>query len=407
MKICIIGAGVSGLAIGRLLNKKHDVHVLEKSDFIGGTAHTRDVDGIAFHKTGGHCFNSKNKNVLDFVFNEILPVENWNLIERKAKIITRDMTLSYPIEYSVREIFGYDPELALSITKDFLNASRKNSSLASLADFFKNNFGETLANLYFIPYNQKIWNLRPENMSPDWVHDKLPLPDYDEFLKSLISLGTDKMPHRTFYYPKSNNQNTFLDALSEGLNIRTSNPVKTITKNSSGWLINGEKFDILINTSPLDTFLDLLNDKPLEVELARTKLKYNKVKNILWRSKPTDATWTYYPDSTTPFHRHIHIGNFHRPKTNYTITEAVGDHDICYLIAEGKKLEHLIEPVSSFESEHAYVVFDSEYAQARETCLKYLTNINVESVGRFAEWEYYNMDVCIEKALSSADKINQ
>ena len=44
MKIAIIGTGISGLTTAYLLNKKHDVTVFEKNDYIGGHTHTHDVN---------------------------------------------------------------------------------------------------------------------------------------------------------------------------------------------------------------------------------------------------------------------------------------------------------------------------------------------------------------------------
>ena len=43
MKIAIIGTGISGLTTAYLLNKKHDVTVFEKNEYIGGHTHTHDI----------------------------------------------------------------------------------------------------------------------------------------------------------------------------------------------------------------------------------------------------------------------------------------------------------------------------------------------------------------------------
>ena len=38
-KITIIGTGISGLTAAYLLNRKHDIIVFEKNDYIGGHTH--------------------------------------------------------------------------------------------------------------------------------------------------------------------------------------------------------------------------------------------------------------------------------------------------------------------------------------------------------------------------------
>ena len=67
MKIGILGAGITGLSAAKMLHKHFDVEVLEKNDVCGGIARTKDVNGVAYHKVGGHCFNSKHKEVLNFI----------------------------------------------------------------------------------------------------------------------------------------------------------------------------------------------------------------------------------------------------------------------------------------------------------------------------------------------------
>ena len=83
-KIGIIGAGISGLSIAKLLSEKFDVEILEKNNHIGGIATTKTTNGITYHTVGGHCFNSKFQEVLDFVFEKILKQHEWHLVNRNA-----------------------------------------------------------------------------------------------------------------------------------------------------------------------------------------------------------------------------------------------------------------------------------------------------------------------------------
>ena len=47
--ILILGAGVTGLSMGQLLNGKSNVTILEKEGQIGGIAKTRQVNGVTYH----------------------------------------------------------------------------------------------------------------------------------------------------------------------------------------------------------------------------------------------------------------------------------------------------------------------------------------------------------------------
>ena len=61
MKIAIIGSGISGLTCAYLLNKKHDISLYEKNNYIGGHTHTHLITE-----------NNKSYNVdsIFIVFNE-------------------------------------------------------------------------------------------------------------------------------------------------------------------------------------------------------------------------------------------------------------------------------------------------------------------------------------------------
>jgi len=124
MKIGILGAGITGLSIGKLLADKHDVEILEKYPVYGGIARTKTIKGISYHTTGGHCFNSKHKDVLNFVFNKVMPKDQWHHIQRDAAIQFKGNEVNYPIEYSINQIYSFDKDLAFNIVKRFLGLQR-------------------------------------------------------------------------------------------------------------------------------------------------------------------------------------------------------------------------------------------------------------------------------------------
>jgi protoporphyrinogen oxidase len=407
MKIGILGAGISGLSVGKLLQKNHQVELLEQDAIHGGIARTKDIGGIAYHTTGGHCFNSKYPEVLDFVFSEILPKNEWHNVRRNANIILNNMDIPYPIEFAVKEIFRNDPDLAIKITRDFLNVN-DNGRYDDLESWFRKKFGDTLSECYFIPYNRKIWGREPSSMSPLWVEEKLPIPNKESFFQSLIGSQSDHMPHATFYYPKTNNQNTFIDNLASGLNITTNYCVQEIQKDAEGkWIINRDKeYDLLISTIPLNLVPSLISGVDQRVVDDAQKLRYNKVTTMIWETEATERTWTYVPSAGNIFHRYIHIGNFFQPRQNVSITEAVGERTYDQMVSNGLKDPFFIRPLGYHVSGCAYVVFDENYLQATTDVKSYLTKLGMHVLGRFGEWEYYNMDICIKRSIEIAKLIN-
>nr|WP_294895775.1 NAD(P)-binding protein [uncultured Pedobacter sp.] len=409
MKIGIVGAGVSGLSIAKLLSAYYRVEILESNDVVGGIARTKNINGVPYHPVGGHCFNSKYPEVLDFVFKEVLAKENWNVIKRKSAIQFQNHLIPYPIEYSVKEIFKFDQTLAINIVRDFLDTD-KQQDYRNLDEWFRGKFGDALAENYFIPYNHKIWNLHPAEMNHTWVKDKLPVPDKESFIKNFFEHQRDEMSHYTFYYPKGNHLNTFIEGLASNLDIKLNYQVQQIKKNKekSKWVINNEKeYDIIISTIPLNIIPSLISDCPKQVLDDAKKLKYNKVSTMLWESHETENTWTYIPKKDSIFHRYIHISNFSNSEKNHTITESIGERTFSEMEECGKKDPFLIKPLDFNISNHAYVVFDQNYDDCKFTVKKYLEQIGIYTLGRFGEWEYYNMDICIKKSLELSEFIKE
>ena len=71
MKICVIGTGVIGLTAAKALSDRHQVEIYGKESAIGD-AKVKNINGVAYHAVVGRCMDSKNSDILDFTFNEVL-----------------------------------------------------------------------------------------------------------------------------------------------------------------------------------------------------------------------------------------------------------------------------------------------------------------------------------------------
>ena len=85
MKYIIVGAGISGLSIGQVLKEYgHDVQLFEADSRPGGMVKCDRVHGHLFHRTGGHVFNTKRQDVLDWF---------WSHFDKKLIVRTLDGSL--------------------------------------------------------------------------------------------------------------------------------------------------------------------------------------------------------------------------------------------------------------------------------------------------------------------------
>ena len=76
-RIAIIGAGISGLSAAHFLKDRYELTVFEKEDSSGGLIKCRRVNGSLFHTCGGHVFNSKRQDVLDWFWSKFIREEEF------------------------------------------------------------------------------------------------------------------------------------------------------------------------------------------------------------------------------------------------------------------------------------------------------------------------------------------
>lgn len=84
-RIAVIGAGISGMSTAHFLNEKgFETTIFEKEDVPGGLIKCRRVNGNLFHTCGGHVFNSKRQDVLDWFWSKFVREEEFSKADRNA-----------------------------------------------------------------------------------------------------------------------------------------------------------------------------------------------------------------------------------------------------------------------------------------------------------------------------------
>ncbi|MBO4521095.1 MAG: FAD-dependent oxidoreductase [Alphaproteobacteria bacterium] len=414
MKIAVLGAGVSGLSAARLLKDKgHDVTVYEKESTVGGLARSRYVDGILYDPHGGHILNSKKPEVMDWAFS-VLPKEKWQYTARNAKIYFNGKYVSYPFELSLCEL---DIDDAVNCVHDFILA-QNGPEPDNFRDWLVWNFGQSIADYYMLPYNEKIWAYPLEQMETKWMQGKMPLPSKKEMIHSMLLKDPTerKMPHSTFYYPIDGGIQSFMNAIAQGLNIRCNAEIKTISKTEKGWTVNqSETYDHVISTIPLPVLGKVMTEIPDVVKDCIADLKYNSLTTVLFECPETDITWLYIPSKEYRSHR-VGYQSALTPHANPKPGMGAGALEIIgnrFDVSELDKKEGILpaelqyrQTLDSEFTEYAYVIHDLHYRENIETVKGYFNTVEgFDLLGRWGAWNYKNMDLCISDAMEIAKKL--
>lgn len=415
MKIAIIGTGISGLSAANILKDKHEVVLFEKQDKIGGLIKCEKIDTVLFHKVGGHVFNSKNQIVMDWFWSHFDKDNEFVKVKRNAKILFRDKIIGYPIE---NYIYNLDKNTINSIINELIVLEKQENKSPfeyhNFEDFLKNNFGNTLYTIYFQPYNKKIWRTDLSTVPMGWLEGKLPMPNFKEIiLSNIIREEESQMVHSTFFYPKKGGSQFLVDRLSENLNIHTNKDVRHISKKEGKYTIGDESgFDHIIYCGDVRNMPDYMNDiVSRELDINNLKeLRSNGTSNLLCETDSNDISWLYIPEEFTKAHRIIYTGNF-SPDNNGShfrktcVVEFSGQTPYDEMLEEIKKLPGNLTPLGYNYEPNSYVVHDDKTKESIEKSKNALRKENIYLLGRFAEWEYYNMDKCIEAAMELAKNI--
>lgn len=420
-RIAIIGAGVSGLSCAHFLQDRYEVVVFEKENNPGGLIKCRRVNGSLFHTCGGHVFNSKRQDVLDWFWSVFERDEEFSKAERNSCVfMDKEPTIvPYPIE---NHMYLFDSDIQKRFYEDLDEIDRVKGLNApftdynSFGDFLRWRFGKTLYDLYFEPYNKKVWRRDLTTVPMSWMEGKLPMPTTQEMRDNNANRVEEKaFVHSTFWYEKINGSQYIADKLAEKLNIRFNQEITSISLVDGKWTIDGEEFDKVVYCGNIKDMAKVIKGVDTTAyERQIDALEYHGTTAVFCEIDANPYSWIYQPSLRHESHRIICTGNF-APSNNEAATASSGriTATIEFTDAISKKdiLDNLARiPLNPTYLDHVYnqYTYPIQDQDTREIIAKLKTALRPYDfyfTGRFADWEYYNMDVAIGAAMDLCNQI--
>jgi protoporphyrinogen oxidase len=414
----IAGSGISGLTAAYCLNNSRKIIVLEKQSSIGGLIRCKDIEGSLYHLVGGHVFNSKIPRIHDFFWGSVFDKRSFVASTRNASISIEGRHIRYPIENNLKQLGA---EHVKAIVNELLEIStRKPEPINSFGEFLRSRFGQILCDIYFFPYNRKIWCHDPDEMALDWLEGKLPMPSVSEIITSNILNEEDtRMVHSSFFYPREKGSQYIINRLADGIDIKTESPLqKVLHLEHEGLLLINDEYlaKSIIYTGTIKDLPRILPSGTLRKhqEEQILNLKSHGTTNVLCVCKKTEYSWIYFPEKHLKAHRIIHTGSFATCNTSTVlrekglstcVVEFSGFLDECAARKEAESLPGILSVISYNHCPSTYIIQDSSTRTLIRDIKERLKVLGIHLTGRFAEWEYYNMDTAMDAAISIAEYV--
>lgn len=429
MTTAILGGGLSGLTLARLLQEQgEEVIVLEAEPEIGGLCRSKKKDGFTFDTGGSHIIFSRDAEVL--VFMRRMITENEQRNTRNTKIFYKGRPVKYPFENGLYELPPEDRFFCINGFVRNLIAVEKGAMKKpeNFREWIYYTFGPGIAECYMVPYNEKIWKYPTEKMSLHWVDGRIPRPPVEDILKSAIGIETEGYTHQAvFSYPLDGGIEALVKAIAQPVErcIRTGFRITSVRESGSQWLVSNGKetirADRVICTMPVQHLLPCLDNVPQQVTAACKALTYNSLicVNIGIRGPLPSISWMYIPDKTlgktnrlsfpSNFSRHAAPDGCsaalaeitHQPgdevaglSDDELVREVTGMLEAMNICTRDKVVFSSVE-----RQPFAYVVYDLAYQKNIAAVKDFCTKAGIPLVGRFAQFEYLNMDGVIRSVF--------
>ncbi len=429
MKIVIIGAGPTGLGAGyRLSELGHDFKIFEKNLHIGGISASFVDENRFTWDIGGHVVFS-HYDYFDNILNKALKKKYLEHV-REAWIWIMDRFVPYPFQNNIKFL---PKEALLECLMELIDAQKTKDDSKNFKEWILNIFGEGIAKYFMFPYNYKVWAHKPEVMNKNWIAERVSVVDVERILKNIIYDRIDAGwgPNSTFRFPEKGGTGAIFRHMGSYFQDKIFLEKEVVRINSKGKKVffadkSSEDYDILINTMPLDLFMERSDINTPDAK----KLKHSSsiIVGIGIKGKVPEKfrtkCWNYFPEHDCPFYRVTVFSNYSpnnapsghwslMTETSYSKHKKVDKSRIVDETIKGLINTKFISPSDristkwTYDLEYSYPVPTLERDSALEKIQPKLERRQIYSRGRFGAWKYEvgNMDHSVMQGVELVDRL--
>ncbi len=378
----VIGAGVAGSVVARQLaetgNRK--VLLLEKRGHIGGNCYDQqDKYGILVHEYGPHIFHTN----IEEVFAYLSRFTKWNMYEDGHQVVAKIGDTLLPVPFNLNTLhMVYEKKLADELEEKLIHAYGQGSrvSIMQLRENKDPQIQEIAQFVYeniFLKYTMKQWGQTPEEISPE-VTGRVPV---------LISYDNRYFQDKYQGVPANGFTDMFKNILDhKNLTVQTNtDALKILEFRDQEIYFEGKKFEgDVIFTGALD---ELYHCQYGRLPYRSLRFDFTHLQTDDFQDGHSVVNYTVSEDFTR-----ITEFKYLTKQKNTNGTTIVREYPFAYTGSAGEI------PYYAIMNAENKVLYEKYKALADK-----INNLHL--LGRLAEYQYYNIDVMVSKALKLADTL--
>ena len=375
--VIIVGAGTAGCVAARELaeqNKK--VLIIEKKNHIAGNCYDeKDEHGVLIHMYGPHIFHTSKENVYTFLSR----FTDW--YEFRHEVVANVHGQYMPVPFNLHTLkAAYGEEKAKELEEKLVRIYGMGTKVPILdlmnhEDADLQMIGKFVYDNIYVYYTMKQWGKKPEEIDPA-VTARVPVNiSYDNCYFGDKYQGVPLHGFTPMFEKMVEHENITIELGVEAKEVLGIESGKVLYK---GEVFNGD----VIFTGPIDEFFDC---------------KYGRLPY-----RTLDFVFEHYEQDDFQGHS---VVNYTVDQDYTRITE--------YKYLTGQKCKGTTiskEYPSAYTGEEGQIPYYSIANEENHALYaKYKAEVedvpNFHLLGRLAEYQYYNIDVMVEKAMELAEKL--
>lgn len=418
--VFILGAGLAGLGCGLELP---GAVLFEAANHPGGHAYSHELGGYHFDE-GAHISHTRDDEFLTTIKRHAEGVHSFSpSIVRNYR---RGVWTGYPIQNSLADVPRSECAVALSdLVIAHVNAA--SGTPADYEEWCRRQYGDYLTDNYYSAFTRKYWRRSPSELSTDWLGGRLIPSDLPNVIRGALGEPVDaQASFASFHYPTAGGFFGFFDTMYSSVDVeRGHKAVEIDVGRRQIHFSNGAVcgYDDLASSIPLPDLIRMIPDAPGSVRDAAGRLHHTKllcVNVVVSVPNLTDLHWCYVYDDDIPAARISFPSNLSPRNSSSTAIQAEVFRDHREPWNPQALFEETLNSLANMFGfnpteevidaafvvvPYAYVVSDHDRAAAVDHTLRWLGEVQIQSMGLYGRWRYLWSDQSYASGREAAHKI--